>query len=104
MVSYLEPWEPVSPERQLQIEAELARELHGMHVLTGRTLHVVAARCDCDEVLCEVVGLGYAVVHMTWSGHREQTAEWPMTEMFSSLDDWHERGMKPDHDEYTLPP
>jgi hypothetical protein len=104
MLAYLEPWKSVPVERRAQIEAELARELHPKHALAGRTLRVVAARCDCDDVLCEVAGLGYAVVHVTWSGLREQSPQWPTTEIFSSPEDWQEQGMRRDHEEYASNP
>jgi hypothetical protein len=88
----------------MQIETELARELHPNHILAERTFHVVAARSDRDDVLCEVPGLGYAVVHVTWSGRRERSPQWPTAEIFSSLEDWGERRMKRDHEEYESDP
>ena len=75
--AYLEPWEPIPEDHRVRIETEIARELPPNHVLAGRTLRVVAARSDCDDLLCEVTDLGYAVVHATWSGHVEQSREWP---------------------------
>jgi len=76
------------------------RELAQDHVLSGRTIRAVAARVDCDDVLFEVLGSGYAVVHLTWVSQRASIPRWPMTELFSSFEDWCERRMKPDHDEY----
>jgi hypothetical protein len=98
MNDLLEPWGPLSLERQKSLEAELARELHADHVLAGRSLRAVAARADQDDVLFEVDGIGFAVVHLTWSGRRESSAQWPSSQLFPSLEDWRERGMKADHE------
>jgi hypothetical protein len=64
-------------------------------------VRAVAVRRDADDVLFEVAGLGYAVVHLTWSGHSESSASFPWTRVFESFDDWQERGMNPDHREYS---
>jgi hypothetical protein len=64
-------------------------------------LAATAARADCDDVLFEVPGLGYAVVHLTWSGHRENSREWPRTEVFSSIEEWRDRVMQRDHEEFS---
>jgi hypothetical protein len=43
----------------------------------------------------------YAVVHLTWSGRREQSADWRGTQFFDSLShciEW----MKADHEDYTF--
>jgi hypothetical protein len=61
----------------------------------------MAARADRDDVLFEVAGRGYAVVRLTWSGRRESSLQRPSTESLSSLEDWQERGMKADHDDYS---
>src|SRR5687767_8321273 len=99
MLELLEPWETVDEERARALEAELARELASRHVLAGKQVRAVAARMDCDDVLFEVVGAGYAVVHLTWS--QRSDAERPMTQKFASLEDWAEIAMRADHDEYT---
>ncbi len=96
----LEPWYVVTPERRAQLDAEVASELPPGHVLAGRTLAAVAARSDQDDVLFEVSGVGYAVVHLTWSRHRENTTEWPRAEVFASVKEWRERIMQRDHEEF----
>jgi hypothetical protein len=62
-------------------------------------LAAVAARSDRDDVLFVVPGLGYAVVHLTWSGRRENSPEWPRTEVLSSIEEWRDSGMQRDHEE-----
>jgi hypothetical protein len=101
MNSYVEPWRPVTVDWGAHVEAELARELHPTHILAGHALKVIASRCDRDDVLCQVDSDRYAVVHVTWSGRQEPPPHWPSTELFSSYEDWRERGMMRDHREYT---
>jgi hypothetical protein len=98
-MKFLEPWGPVG-ERAGDLQSELARELPAIgHVLSARDLVAVAARHDRDDVLFAVAGLGYAVVHLTWSGQQEPTPLWPRTRLFATLDDWCEREMRPNHAE-----
>lgn len=41
-----------------------------------------------------------AVVHLTYSKRPETDPSWPETTLFESLEDWIERGMKPDHEAF----
>jgi hypothetical protein len=86
-LALLDPWHAVTAERRAQLDAEVARELAPGHVLTGKTLTAVAARSDQDDVLFEVEGVGYAVVHLTWSGRRETSPQWPRAEVFTSIEE-----------------
>ncbi len=101
MSSAGDPYSAIDEERRNSVEKELERELPIDHVLAGRSIRAVAARADHDDILFEVLGMGYAVVHLTWSGHRESNPAWPSTQLFSSLQDWRERGMTPDHEDYS---
>lgn len=101
MTEYLEPWEAVPTERAVPLEAELALEIHPSHVLANRKVEIIARRRDCDDVLCRVEGIGYAVVHLTWS-HERQAPKSLRTEVFASFDEFCERQMKPDHLDYQL--
>jgi hypothetical protein len=96
----LEPWHSVSPERRAQLDAEVARELPPGHVLAGRRLVAAAAHSDRDDVVFEVPGLGYAVVHLTWSGRREKSSESPRAAVFRSIEEWRDRVMLCDHEEW----
>jgi hypothetical protein len=98
-VPFAEPWHAVTPEGRAKLDAQVVRELPLGHVLTGRTLTAVAARSDQDDVLFEVAGVGYAVVHLTWSGRRETSPEWPRAEVFTSIEEWRYRVMQRDHEE-----
>jgi len=41
-----------------------------------------------------------AVVHLTWTGRRERSPEWPFTVLYDSVDDWRARCMRADHEEW----
>jgi hypothetical protein len=100
MVALLEPWVTVEDDRARALEAELAREVARDHALAAKAVRAVAKRIDNDDVLFEVVGEGYAVVHLTWARQREASPQWPTTRFYKSFDEWSEQGMKPDHDDY----
>ena len=93
----LAPWSALEDERRSSPEVQLARELPPGHALEGKSVRAHAARGDHDDVLLEVVGEGYAVVHLTWS--RATEGPWPSTELFSSLEAWRDRRTTPDHDD-----
>ena len=83
-----EPWFAILDSEINPIVAELQRELSAEHLLFGQPVSAIARRQDCDDVL---VRFGqspprYAVVHLTWSGKREISPEWPATQVFNSLD------------------
>jgi hypothetical protein len=99
MTDILEPWQHVTDEQARRSEGELRREVSTNHVLSGKTCRAVARRQDCDDVLFEVDGVGFAVVHLTWS--RENGPNWPNTEVYASLGDWIERRMKPDYEAFS---
>jgi hypothetical protein len=93
---WLEPWEPASSG----LEAELTKEVSRGHPLFGREAVSVGRRGDCDDVLFFLPGglSPLAVVHLTW--RPEKSPEWPHTNFYTSLDDWVERCMKPEHLEH----
>ncbi len=99
----LRPWSHVADGHGL--ENELRRELAPSHRLHPQahagTLRAVARRIDRDDFL--FVGKGIVVVvHLTWSV--ETDPHWPSTETFGSIDDWIQRGMTADHEEYEGDP
>lgn len=99
MIELLEPWCAI--DDRSGVEQELARELPAGHVLAGKTVRAVARRDDRDDVLFEVAGMEYAVVHLTWRRQRETDPRWPSTELYATLEDWREQTMLPDHEDYT---
>jgi len=93
----LEPWQPLSDKRRRQLDTELLAELPPGHVLAGTSPAALAARADRDDVLFEVPGVGYAVVHLSWSGRPGESSDWPRTEVFDSLEEWRDRVLLRDH-------
>jgi hypothetical protein len=76
-----EPWVRVTDETaaSAKLVAELLRELAVHHVLHARPLHAVARCSGCDDVVFRLEDDGtFAIVHLTWSGHRE-SPPWPGT-------------------------
>jgi len=96
----LTPWEqPYSPSG---IQAELLKEIGPEHPLYEKAAIAVAVARDRDDVLFRIEGPDssrYAVVHLTWSQHREPQP-WPETQFFDTLDQWIDF-MKADHADYT---
>jgi hypothetical protein len=98
----LEPWHVVTSDA-VQLQSELAAELGPFHPLKGRQMRAVARRQDCDDVLFVSVGepLVVAVVHLTYANRPELDPRWPGTTFFDSIEDWIERGMNADHQDFT---
>lgn len=97
-IIWLEPWQPTSPG----LEVELKREAGETHPLFGHEAVAVGRRFDCDDVIFYLPNNVFplAVVHLTWSGKIEESAEFPWTVLYSSVEDWVERCMKVDHEEW----
>ena len=97
-LEWLPPWEPTDSD----LAAELAREVGPGHPLFGRRAVAVGRRLDCDDVLFWLPGgpAVLAVVHLTWTGKRERSPQWPATTLYASVAEWLEHGMRVDHAEY----
>ena len=98
-IGWLAPWEPT----EAKLDVELEREVGPGHSLHGRRAVAVARRRDQDDVLFWLPDgpALLAVVHLTWTGQRERSPAWPFVILYSSIEDWIERGMRPDHAEYS---
>jgi hypothetical protein len=86
-----DPWkEIVDADQRLALEAELRKELGSCHALYGVSAKALAYRIDCDDVLFELTAQTtfYAVVHLAWSGRRENDSRWPEYRCYESLDLW----------------
>lgn len=85
---WLEPWQfaPSSAE----LVAELRREVAEGHPLFEKEASSLARRADTDDVLFHLPGNipPLAVVHLTWSGKRENAPEFPATVFYDSLPDF----------------
>lgn len=102
-MEFLEPWMPVGPNAD-RLQNELAAELGAGHQLKGRDMRAIAVRQDCDDVLFVSADepTVVAVVHITYANRPESDPRWPETTIFASMEDWIERGMKQDHDDFTV--
>jgi hypothetical protein len=98
-IEWLEPW--FARTEGDGLEAELKREVCCFtHPLYARTVKAVGSRVDNDDVLYFLPDheFPFAVVHLT--GKKEISPDWPWTVFYTSLADWVENCMKPDHLEY----
>lgn len=68
---------------------ELKREINKNHILHGTKLKEIARREDCDDVLFLLLDGSnrYAVVHLTWSGKKENNPCYPRTKIYDNLVD-----------------
>jgi hypothetical protein len=99
-ITWLEPWFPISSDSSSTAETELRRECAVNHPLYGLKVKVIARRADCDDYLSFLPynPLPLAVVHLTFQ--REESAEFPHTIFYSSLNEWIEKDMKVSHQYY----
>ena len=96
------PWILIDEVAASHAVEELAREVGPLHPLRKKKVTAIARRQDCDDVLFSFVGeKSCAVVHLTYGRKEESDPLWPWTEIFESLDDWRERCMNPDHEDFT---
>ena len=94
-ITWLMPWQPADPGLELELAKEIGRE----HALYRRKAISVARRVDNDDVLFflpENPAI-LAVVHLTWKGSTEVSAQWPITKFYFSVSDWVENCMQVDH-------
>jgi hypothetical protein len=99
LINWLEPWGSVqNPE---VFEKELYREVGQQHILYGKKVIAIGARCDCDDCLFEVLDsdFRFAVVHLTYS--KEENPNWPDTEIYKDIDTWIKERMMADHEEFN---
>lgn len=82
--SWIDLADPASASTRLAWEEELRAELSAKHPLHGRSWRIMARRADRDDALLDLAPSGYAVVHLTWSGHGERPP-WPRTVFYSTL-------------------
>lgn len=97
---FLAPWIPINSKGHL--EDELSREVSDKHLLFGKKVHAIAKREDRDDVLFELIGENkYAITHLTWKGAKENSSEYPRTELFNNWTAVYERITR-DNQEFNL--
>ncbi|WP_316768923.1 hypothetical protein [Pedobacter frigiditerrae] len=117
----LEPWFTVDIEQKLYFEDELAREITPIksffsllsfdkmdnHILVGAEISTFAKYEPNDDVLFAVKRKGensmLASVHLTWINRKnEQSSDFPTTHFYSDFNDFVERRMKPDNEDWNF--
>ena len=91
-------WQRVDEARACALEAELRREVPGLHRLNGLQLRAIAEHGGRDDVVfapLDVVGPVH-VVHLTWAV--ESDPAWPWTVSFVDVGEF-ERAWAADTDE-----
>ena len=100
--TWLEPWYPVDDDAiRAGLEGQLRLEISRQHVLFGENARLLARRCDTDDALFALTNARVAEVHLTWSKKTEPDPRWPVTAIFSSLDEWVRESMIPLHEELS---
>jgi hypothetical protein len=97
-IDWLEPWYfSVSG-----LENELRREVSSRHPLYRAKALALGRRRDNDDVLFLISDREppLAVVHLTW--RHENSVDRPHTVFYTSIQDFIDRRMKPDHAEYKF--
>src|SRR4051794_17144677 len=83
-----EGWIPVDESESVELEAELRREGPASHRLHGQDVRAVARRKNRKDILFRSESDRRPVfwVHLTWT--IESDAQWPSTEMYSTIEDF----------------
>lgn len=85
-----EPWwdlrgrEVLEEQQRLAMAQRITQEVAQGHILYGRTARTIARCGACDEVLYEVDGRGYALVHLTWTHKTPEKPPWPATALYET--------------------
>ena len=102
LIQWRKPWEIGPSDYAPVAESELQHEICAGHVLFGRSVAAIGCRLGDDDILFYLGDTPprFAVVHLTYQ--RETRTDWPHTSLYDSLDDWMQRRMIPDAEEYAL--
>jgi hypothetical protein len=95
---FLPPWEPLLPDQADAFQSELERELSAGHPLHGVALQAIARSRRADDALFQLENGCVADVHLTWS-RKSERAPWPTHRVYSSLEEWQQHVMIPDHED-----
>ncbi len=97
----LEPWEEIEKDED-RFVIELKKEINSKHILYAFDVVAIANRIDNDDVLFHINNSNgqYAVVHLTWTGKQEENETWPVTKIYSDIEQWRCHCMLLDHEKY----
>ena len=98
---WLEPWwstEDACENFRNGFTRQLLLEVGPGHELFGLPIRLIG-RGQGDDALFELLDgtCRVAVVHLTWAKATEQLP-WPVTDIYSNLQEWVEKCMQPEHE------
>jgi histidinol phosphatase-like PHP family hydrolase len=99
-IEWIEPWEEIG-ELGEAFSKELQKEVAPGHQLHGIPAEAIGHRIDCDNAVFRLEDDVVAVVHLTWSRKQEPNSDYPRTEVYASIDDFVDKRMRPDSEEYS---
>ena len=102
-IEWLEPWGLPVEGQAAAFERQLKRETSPQHQLFGQPVRLLATHRGRDDVLFRLSNGRVAEVHLTWRRTMEPDPKWPVTAIFTSLREWIEQRMRPDHQEWSEP-
>lgn len=111
------PWETISIEQKILFENELQKEIKRHpgsffgwikptteHILSGYECAAICKFKPADDILFAIHKNGsdemYAVVHLTFSGKKEENIAFPSTTLYDSFDAFKAQRMYPDKAEW----
>ena len=100
-IEWLEPWDSLCSDGG-SFEEELYKELGKNHILYSKKVSAIGRRYDRDEYLFQVSDPDFkiAVVHLTFSGKKENDNNFPRTKIYKDINDWISNCMMIDHYEF----
>jgi hypothetical protein len=84
-------WFVASEKEALELKNELDKEMSEEHLLYGKSIKVIAHRDGAtDDILCQDENdlAHFTVIHLTWSGKKEKTKDFPFIEIDGNFDDF----------------
>jgi hypothetical protein len=99
MIEFLEPWCDFIPGQGDAFLQELRRELSPGHLLEGLELAPLSHSGAADDALFGAEDGRVFQVHLTFS-HRTEQPPLPRCRIYSDADEWAQRVMLPENEEY----
>ncbi|GAB4030344.1 hypothetical protein GCM10028774_04790 [Spirosoma jeollabukense] len=82
---------------------ELQKEINQHHPLFGKSVELIGRSLADDDCLFKLAdgSFEYCVVHLTWTGRREPSPNFPGVSFFTTWESFVEDVMKPLHEDYS---
>ena len=95
-INFLKPWEAFGLGQADSFLLELSREVSPGHPLHNLPLLPLGHSCAADDALFAMQDGRVVEVHLTFSGKAERPP-WPSHRFYSSVNEWIEQSMMPEH-------